>query len=82
MNRTELENKISKLVAHQVSLSYEDVKLNSNFVHELGFDSLDVVETVMCLEDEFGIDIPDEDAERLVTVKLVVDYIEKVTAEE
>ena len=51
MNRTELENKISKLVAHQVSLSYEDVKLNSNFVHELGFDSLDVVETVMCLED-------------------------------
>ena len=82
MDRTELENKIAKMVADQVSLSYEDVGLNSNFVHDLGFDSLDVVETVMCLEDEFGISIPDEEAETLITVKLAVDYIEKVTAEE
>jgi len=82
MNRTELESKITELVARQVSLEIEDVKPNSDFIRELGFDSLDGVEITMGLEDEFGITIPNEDAERLLTVKLVADYIEKVTAEE
>lgn len=82
MNRIELEEKIIKLVASQVSLEEIEVSVDSRFDADLNFDSLDAVELTMCIEDEFGINIPDEDAERLFTVRAIADYVEKnVTSE-
>ena len=82
MNRVELENKITELVAYQASLEADEVSLDSNFATDLNFDSLDAVELTMCIEDEFGIEIPDADAEMLSTVKFIANYIEKnMTAE-
>lgn len=77
MNRAGIEKKITEIVASQVSLGVEEVSLDSRFDADLNFDSLDAVELTMCIEDEFGINIPDEDAERLFTVKSIADYVEK-----
>ena len=60
----------------QLGVKYEEVNLDANFVGDLGADSLDTVELVMAFEEQFEIEIPDEDAERITTVKQVVDYIE------
>ncbi len=56
-------------------MSEDDIKLESKFVDDLGADSLDLVELIMAFEDKFGIDISDEEAEKMVTVKDVLDYI-------
>lgn len=77
MNRIELEKKIINIVAEQVGADVEDITPASSFIADLGFDSLDVVEVTMSIEDEFGIDITDEDAEKLANVKFVVDYVTK-----
>ena len=72
-----LENKVKKIIVDQLGVTEEEVKSESTFVDDLGADSLDMVEMVMALEEEFNIEIPDEDAEKIKTVKDAVDYISK-----
>ncbi|MGI0406226.1 acyl carrier protein [Helicobacter sp. MIT 00-7814] len=68
---------VKAVIVEQLSVSADEVKLESNFIDDLNADSLDVVEMIMALEEKFGIEIPDQDAEGIKTVKDVVDYIEK-----
>ena len=65
---------MKKIVAEQLGVAESEVKLESSFVDDLGADSLDTVELVMALEDEFEIEIPDEQAEKITTVQQAVDY--------
>jgi acyl carrier protein len=69
--------RVRKIVCEQLDVEEEDVKAESSFVEDLGADSLDTVELVMALEEEFGIEIPDEDAEKIVTVQNVIDYLKE-----
>jgi acyl carrier protein len=71
---------VKEVVVEQLNVNPDEVKLESDFVEDLGADSLDVVELVMALEEKFEIEIPDEDAEGIKTVKDVVEYIEKAKA--
>ena len=75
-NMTTLE-KVRNIISEQLSVKLEDVKNDSNIAEELGADSLDLVEILMSLEDEFGISIPDEAIPEIKTIKNVVDFIEK-----
>lgn len=70
-------DKIKKIIADQLSLNENDIKMDSSFVDDLGADSLDIVELIMALEEEFDIEIPDEDAEKVSTVGDVVEYIKQ-----
>jgi acyl carrier protein len=72
-----LEEKVKKIIAEQLGVEEEDITPDSSFVEDLGADSLDTVELVMAFEEEFGIEIPDEDAEKILTVQNVVDYIKE-----
>ncbi|MDP1808904.1 MAG: acyl carrier protein [Actinomycetota bacterium] len=74
---SEVLDKVKEIVVDQLGVDAEEVKLNSAFVDDLGADSLDVVELVMALEEEFNLEIPDEDAERISTVSEAVNYIEE-----
>jgi acyl carrier protein len=67
--------KIRKRIADQLSIDEEDIRMDSSFVDDLGADSLDIVELIMALEEEFDMEIPDEDAEKISTVRDVVEYI-------
>lgn len=67
---------VKAVIVEQLSVNADEVKLESKFVDDLGADSLDVVELVMELESKFDVEIPDEEAEKISTVKDVVDYIE------
>ncbi|KUO75157.1 MAG: acyl carrier protein [Clostridia bacterium BRH_c25] len=67
--------KVQEKVAEQLGVDAEEVTLESSFIDDLGADSLDIVELLMALEEEFDIEIPDEEAEKLATVGDVVDYI-------
>ncbi|EAW38268.1 acyl carrier protein [Lyngbya sp. PCC 8106] len=69
--------KVKKIAAEQLGVEDSEVKPEANFVNDLGADSLDTVELVMALEEEFGIEIPDEAAEKIETVQAAVDYIDK-----
>ena len=71
-----MKEKIIKVIAESLSVNESNVKPESKFVDDLGADSLDTVELVMVLEGEFGIDIPEEDAEELLTVGDVINYVE------
>ena len=71
-----LEDDVKKIVSEKLSVSADDVKLESNFIDDLKADSLDIVELGMAFEDTFGVSIPDEDYEKLRTVKDAVHYIE------
>lgn len=69
--------KLQSIISDQLSVSPEEVKLESKFIDDLGADSLDVVELVMALEDEFEIEIDDETAGEIMSVQNAMDYIEK-----
>lgn len=69
-------DKVKEIIVEQLGVEADQVKLESNFVDDLGADSLDTVELIMAFEEEFGVDIPDTDAEKIKTVKDVIDYIE------
>ena len=68
-------DKVRSIIAEQLGVKLEEVKPEASFIDDLGADSLDTVELVMALEEEFSIEIPDEDAERIVTVQDAIDYI-------
>ena len=75
MERNELLQKVKEIVADKLSISADQVTEDASFIDDLGADSLDTVELVMALEDEFDLDIPDEDAEKLTTVGKAIDYV-------
>jgi acyl carrier protein len=70
-----LEQRVKKIVAEQLGVNESEIKIESSFVDDLGADSLDTVELVMALEEEFECEIPDEDAEKITTVQQAIDYI-------
>ncbi|WP_374625449.1 acyl carrier protein [Pandoraea sp.] len=70
------EQRVKKIVAEQLGVNEADVKNESSFVNDLGADSLDTVELVMALEEEFETEIPDEDAEKITTVQQAIDYVQ------
>ncbi|OQW92480.1 MAG: acyl carrier protein [Beggiatoa sp. IS2] len=70
-----VEERVKKIVVEQLSVKEEGVTNESSFVDDLGADSLDTVELVMALEEEFNIEIPDEEAEKITTVQQAIDYI-------
>ena len=72
---SEIEQRVKKIVAEQLGASEADVKNESSFVDDLGADSLDTVELVMALEEEFEVEIPDEEAEKITTVQQAIDYV-------
>ena len=67
--------KVQEKISEQLSIDPEEITMESSFIDDLGADSLDIVELLMALEEEFDIEIPDEEAEKLVTVGDAVDYI-------
>jgi acyl carrier protein len=75
MSNLTIEQRVNKIVVEQLGVKEEDVKPSASFVDDLGADSLDTVELVMALEEEFETEIPDEDAEKIGTVQQVYDYI-------
>lgn len=72
-----IEAKVSEIIAEQLGVKREEIKPESAFIDDLGADSLDTVEVVMALEEEFNIEIPDEDAEKITTVGEAAKYIEE-----
>ena len=70
-----IEERVRKITIEQLGVSEEEVKISSSFVDDLGADSLDTVELVMALEEEFDTEIPDEEAEKITTVQSAIDYI-------
>ena len=70
-----IEERVKKITVEQLGVSEAEVKTDSSFVHDLGADSLDTVELVMALEEEFDTEIPDEEAEKITTVQAAIDYV-------
>ena len=77
MSEKSIEEKVKDIIVQQLSVNAEQVTPNASFVEDLGADSLDTVELVMAFEEEFSVEVPDEDAEKLQTVGDVVKYIEE-----
>ncbi len=72
---SDIEARVKSVVVEQLGVEESEVSSTSSFIDDLGADSLDTVELVMALEEEFGTEIPDEEAEKITTVQLAVDYI-------
>ena len=77
MSSEEIFEKIKKIIVEQLQVNEEAVTLEASFIDDLGADSLDLVELIMALEEEFNIEIPDSDAEKVVNVEDVVNYIKE-----
>ena len=75
MSSEEVFDKVKEIIVEQLGVAEDSVTEESSFIDDLGADSLDIVELIMALEEEFDIEIPDGDAEKVVTVSDVVDYI-------
>ncbi|MFO7611005.1 MAG: acyl carrier protein [Clostridia bacterium] len=67
--------KVKGIIVDQLGVDEDQVTMDASFIEDLGADSLDIVELIMSMEDEFGVDIPDTDAEKITTVRDAVDYI-------
>ncbi|MBE9098624.1 acyl carrier protein [Vacuolonema iberomarrocanum] len=80
MSQEDILKKVQKIVSEQLSVDESEVKPEASFANDLGADSLDTVELVMALEEEFDIEIPDEAAEDIATVQAAVDYINQKAA--
>ena len=74
--RKSVEEKVKEIIVEQLGVEEDDVTPQAKFIEDLGADSLDTVELVMAFEEEFGIEIPDEDAEKITRVKEAIEYIE------
>ncbi len=70
-----IEQRVKKIVAEQLGVNEAEIKNESSFVDDLGADSLDTVELVMALEEEFGTEIPDEEAEKITTVQQAINFV-------
>lgn len=70
-------DKVKSIIAEQLGVKIEEVKPEASFIDDLGADSLDTVELIMALEEEFNVEIPDEDAEKIIKVQDAVSFIEK-----
>jgi len=70
-------DKVRAIIAEQLGMEADEITMESSFIDDLGADSLDIVELIMALEEEFDMEIPDEDAEKISTVGDVIDYINK-----
>ncbi|MBI3989398.1 MAG: acyl carrier protein [candidate division NC10 bacterium] len=79
MATTQTEERVKKIIIEQLGVDDEEVTPEASFIEDLGADSLDTVELVMAFEEGFGIEIPDEDAEKIVTVKDAIEYIKART---
>ena len=75
MTATNIEAKVKSIIADQLGVSEDEIKMESSFIEDLGADSLDIVELVMAMEEEFEIEIPDEEAENIKTVGDAIKYI-------
>jgi acyl carrier protein len=75
MTATNVETKVKGIIAEQLGVSEEEIKTTSSFIEDLGADSLDIVELVMAMEEEFEVEIPDEEAENIKTVQDAVNYV-------
>ncbi len=76
----DIENKVKTIIRNQLGLEESAVNLESKFIDDLGADSLDTVEMLMAFEEEFGIEIPEDEAEKITTVKSAVDFVAKKVA--
>ncbi|NIT57119.1 MAG: acyl carrier protein [Aliifodinibius sp.] len=76
-----IEDKVKDIIVDKLGVSQEKVKAEAHFVEDLGADSLDTVELVMAFEDEFDVEIPDEDAQNITTVQNAIDYLSKKVKE-
>jgi acyl carrier protein len=76
-SKDQIYEKVKAIIVDQLGVEDEEVTIESSFIEDLGADSLDIVELIMALEEEFEIEVPDEDAEKLLTVGSAVDYIKE-----
>jgi len=75
-----IETQVKAIISDQLDIPGDDIKLDASFIDDLGADSLDIVELVMAMEDAFSMDIPDEEAEKIQTVRNAIDYIRGASA--
>ena len=75
MATTNVEQKVKSIIAEQLGVGEDEIKATSSFIEDLGADSLDIVELVMAMEEEFEVEIPDEEAENIKTVSDAINYI-------
>jgi len=79
MSQNDVQKRIIDIIARELGVNMDDIKMDATFVEDLGADSLDIVELVMKFEDEFNLEIPDEEAEKIQTVQDAISYVQAHT---